>query len=318
MSYLIPETLLQWPWSRQQNVHDAEVGPESTLWIQSFNALDAKSQRAFDLCDFNELRSSCDMMHLFFMIDELSDQETGPVVREQAASIMDAFRNPYAQRPAGESILGEISRQFWGRTLERAKPSALTQQRFIATFDAYTAAVATQANDRDADFVRDIESYLAVRRNTIGTYPSFVFLELGMDLPEDVLEHSIIRDMQRYISELIAVSNDLYSYNIEQARGDSGHNVLTVAMHDLGTGLDGAIKWTGEYCDILERKFKDAANHLPSWGRGIDEQVTHYVSGFGNWARANEVWSFETPRYFGKEGRAVQKNRMVILLPKRF
>jgi len=111
---------------------------------------------------------------------------------------------------------------------------------------------------------------------------------------------------------------DFYSYNIEQARGDSGHNVLTVAMHDLGTDLDGAIKWAGEYCDTLERTFKDAVKHLPSWGSDIDEQVTRYVAGLGNWARANEAWSFETPRYFGKEGRAVQKHRKVILLPKRF
>ena len=56
MSYLpqlsLPDLLAQWPWPGKLNQHYAEVKPESDEWIHSFEALDAKSQRSFDLCNF--------------------------------------------------------------------------------------------------------------------------------------------------------------------------------------------------------------------------------------------------------------------------
>ncbi|KAH7928993.1 terpenoid synthase [Leucogyrophana mollusca] len=317
MHFFIPETLSQWPWPRRLNSRYKEVGASSRAWVNSFNALDVKAQRAFDLCDFNQLRACCDMMNLFFVFDDLSDCEAGPVVRQQASIIMDALMNPASPRPQGECVVGEITRQFWSHTLQFAKPSPLTQRRFIESFDSYTAAVAVQAEDRDRDHIRDFESYLVVRRDTIGTYPCFVFLELGMDLPEDVLNHPLILELERCITDMICLANDLYSYNVEQARGDDGHNAVTVVMYDFDLDLDGALAWIDKYCQALEAEFMENAIRVPSWGEEIDAQVARYIDGLGNWARANEAWSFETPRYFGNEGLLIQKHRKVELLPKR-
>ncbi|EIW80053.1 terpenoid synthase [Coniophora puteana RWD-64-598 SS2] len=316
MSFHIPETLVGWPWSRQLNPYYMEVGTASSLWLRSFNVLDVKAQRAFDLCDVDVLRACCDLMMLLFIYDELSDCEKGSVVQEQAISIMGALRNPGTQRPGGESILGEISRQFWSRTVECAKASILTQERFIKAFDAYTSSVTIEAMDRDANTIRDIESYLVVRRNTIAAYPCFVFLELGMSLPEDVLEDPVIRELKSYIADIIIISNDICSYNVEQARGDT-HNILTVAMHELGTDLDGALTWASEYSNTLEKQFIMAMKQVRSWGDSIDKDVMCYVSGLGNCARANDAWNFESQRYFGKEGLAVQRHRKVVLLPRK-
>jgi Delta6-protoilludene synthase len=67
--FYLPDPLAQWPWPRMLSDHYTEVKPESDAWLQSFEALDAKSQRSFDLCNFRE-------PHLFFVT---SGKLKGPV-----------------------------------------------------------------------------------------------------------------------------------------------------------------------------------------------------------------------------------------------
>lgn len=87
-------------------------------------------------------------------------------------------------------------------------------------------------------------------------------------------------------------------------------------MHELNTDIPGAMKWVDEYHDKLAAKFLSSLKKVPSWGKIIDDQVAIYVDGLGNWVRANDSWSFESQRYFGKRGLEVQEDRWVNLLPK--
>lgn len=56
-------------------------------------------------------RTGCDLMNLFFVIDEYSDISTPEEVRKQKNIVMDALRNPHTPRPEGEWIGGEVARQ---------------------------------------------------------------------------------------------------------------------------------------------------------------------------------------------------------------
>lgn len=56
-------------------------------------------------------RVGCDLMNLFFCIDEYTDLATADVARSQASIVMDAVRNPWKPRPSGEWIIGEMARQ---------------------------------------------------------------------------------------------------------------------------------------------------------------------------------------------------------------
>jgi hypothetical protein len=60
----------------------------------------------------DHMRSGCDLMHLFFMFDEYSDQSTPDEVWRQAEIQMDAFCYPDKPRPRGEWVGGEIARQY--------------------------------------------------------------------------------------------------------------------------------------------------------------------------------------------------------------
>jgi len=57
------------------------------------------------------LRICCDLMNLFFVIDEHSDVTDMQGARRQADVIMDALKNPHVPRPQGEWIGGEVARQ---------------------------------------------------------------------------------------------------------------------------------------------------------------------------------------------------------------
>jgi Delta6-protoilludene synthase len=56
-------------------------------------------------------RSSCDLMHIYFVFDEYSDAAHEDDVQVMANIVMDALRNPHKPRPEGEWVGGEMARQ---------------------------------------------------------------------------------------------------------------------------------------------------------------------------------------------------------------
>ena len=57
------------------------------------------------------LRTGCDLMNLFFALDEYTDVEPAPVVRGMADIVIDALNNPHRPRPEGEILLGLVAQQ---------------------------------------------------------------------------------------------------------------------------------------------------------------------------------------------------------------
>ena len=59
----------------------------------------------------DHLRIACDLMVLFYIFDEFTDQVDGEGARAYAEIVIDALQNPHSERPPGETKLGEIARQ---------------------------------------------------------------------------------------------------------------------------------------------------------------------------------------------------------------
>jgi len=51
-------------------------------------------------------------MNFFFVIEEYTDGQSAPVVRERIETIIDAVRDPHKSRPEGEHLLGQIAKEF--------------------------------------------------------------------------------------------------------------------------------------------------------------------------------------------------------------
>lgn len=106
------------------------------------------------------------------------------------------------------------------------------------------------------------------------------------------------------------------SFNLEQARGDDAHNIITIVKRELNTDVAHAMDWVAARHTQLECEFFSALKRIPTWGEPVDSWVKEYCAGLGNWVRANDQWSFESERYFGKKGMEIMASRSVSLLPK--
>ena len=95
--------------------------------------------------------------------------------------------------------------RFWIRAIATASQPA--QRRFIETFDTYCQSVVQQAADRDSKHIRNIESYLRNRRENIGARPSFALLELGMELPDEVLAHPVVQRLTTWAIDMLILGN---------------------------------------------------------------------------------------------------------------
>ena len=58
------------------------------------------------------LRIAADLMHLLYIADEYTDVESAVGTQEISAIVLDALHNPDKPRPAGESIIGEMIREY--------------------------------------------------------------------------------------------------------------------------------------------------------------------------------------------------------------
>lgn len=156
--------------------------------------------------------------------------------------------------------------------------------------------VVQQAIDRDHKHVRDIESYLSLRRKTIGTKPSYGLIDLHFNIPDYMVQHPHVEHMSDLATDMISMCNDMYSYNKEQATGEADHNLITVVMRQLGVSLEEAYAWVAAYHDDVMEEFLDLYETLPWFPdepESTNQELREYVYGLGDWVRANERWSFE-------------------------
>ncbi|KAF8888381.1 terpenoid synthase [Gymnopilus junonius] len=273
--YHLPDTLKEWPWPRRINRHHEEAKAESDAWFRSFKAFSVESQKAFDRCDFTQLRTACDMTNLFFVFDEYTDSAATHLARHYADVVIDALRNPFKKRPDGEVVLGAIAQEFWARGIQTASANS---QRLVH-----------QAQYRDLHVVPSIETYLQIRRQTIGVYPSFAMIELPYDLPAYVVNHPVVQDLARLSRDLIILDNDILSYNKEQASEEIPHNLITVVMYY-------------EQCNLYQAI-------IPTWDPSVADMANDYLEGIANWVRSNNAWHFESGRYFGDKSKEIEKSR---------
>ncbi|KAG5640845.1 hypothetical protein DXG03_006834 [Asterophora parasitica] len=139
---------------------------------------------------------------------------------------------------------------------------------------------------------------------------------MDLDISEDVMAHPSMDRLRWLAAEFLVLENDLYSYNIEQAAGHGGHNIITVVMKEKGVDLGGALDWVAKYLGQVLDEFKAQCQALPSWGVAVDREVKVYVERLAYFMRGIDCWAFETERYFGTKGREIQEQRVVDLLPK--
>ncbi|PCH35247.1 terpenoid synthase [Wolfiporia cocos MD-104 SS10] len=309
------------------NRHWKQASVESKRWLFNGGNLSQRKRDAFHglkagyltsmcypLAGYPQLRVCCDFMNYLFHLDNISDEMNDEGTMGTAAQVLNVLYHPQSSRP--NSRVGKMTKDYWRRLVATGSPGA--QQRFIETFDMFFQAVTQQAVDRANGVVPDLESYIAIRRDTSGCKPCWALIEYAnnLDLPWEVMDHPVIRGLGEAANDLVTWSNDVFSYNVEQSKGDT-HNMIVVVMRQEGLDLQAAVDFVGDLCKQSIDRFHLLRENLPSWGSELDAQVEIYVDGLADWITGSLKWSFESERYFGKTGLEVKRTRTVTLLPRR-
>jgi len=128
------------------------------------------------------------------------------------------------------------------------------------------------------------------------------------------------------------IFQDIFSFNVEQSRGDT-HNMIVIHMKHDNMTLQAAVDYVGNLCAQTIDSFVENRSKVPSWGPEIDEMVQRYIVGLQDWivgwvvpscttlayllsCHSSLHWSFMTHRYFGTEGATVKESKVVTLLPR--
>ncbi|TFY76926.1 hypothetical protein EWM64_g7086 [Hericium alpestre] len=309
------------------NPSGPDVAKASEQWLLDGAPLSERKRKAFlglksgdlsAMCypdvEADRLRVVADYMNYLFKLDDWSDEFEADEIHVMRDCVMGCLEDPVGF--ATEEPVGLLTKSFFSRFVKTGGPGC--RQRFIDTMELFFRAVTQQALDRINDDIPDLESYIALRRDTSGCKPCFALIEYaaGIDLPDEVVNHRSIKILEDAANDLVSWSNDIYSFNVEQARGDT-HNSVIIVMNEQGLDIQAAMDHVGSLCFATLNTFSRTRASLPSWGPDVDADVEKYVMGLQDWIIGSLHWSFLTKRYFGKNGEEVKNTLTVALLPKK-
>ncbi|KAF9450305.1 terpenoid synthase [Macrolepiota fuliginosa MF-IS2] len=326
-SFILPDLVSHCDFKLKISRHRKQVTVETKQWLfQGDNVVGAKREAYHGLnaglltamtypdAACPQLRVCNDFLTFLFHLDNLSDDMDNRGTRSVADVVLNSLYHPYSSHFPVR--IGRMTRHLFKRIIPTASPG--TQRRFIETMDFFFQSVTQQAQDRAAGVIPDLDSYIALRRDTSGCKPCWALIEFANNLkiPDEVMDHPVIRALGEATNDLVTWSNDIFSYNVEQSKGDT-HNMIPVVMYQNGLDLQTAVDFVGDMCKQSIDRFKAEREKLPSWGPEIDRQVNMYANGLADWIVGSLHWSFESTRYFGTKGRKIKTSRFVELLPLR-
>ncbi|EPT02352.1 hypothetical protein FOMPIDRAFT_1118553 [Fomitopsis schrenkii] len=324
-SFVLPDLISLLPYKGSFNPHYERASTSSSAWVNGYKIVPDRKRAFFQqggselLCayaysyaGYEELRTTMDLVNILFTVDEVSDEQNGKDAYKTGRVFLNSLRDPDWH---DGSALAQMTKDFRKRLLQFNVPACY--RRLLKHCEDYVNAFAVEAELRERDEVLDPESYIVLRRENSAVrfcFGMFGFT-LGLDLPDEIFEHPVMMRLHLAAVDMVCWSNDLYSYNMEQAMGHTGNNVMTVLMKSQQCDLQAAADHVGAHFKQLMESFQVDKARLPSWGPELDAVVAKYVMAMETWVVGNCEWSFETQRYFGVQREEVRRTLVVKLYP---
>ncbi|KAF8580485.1 terpenoid synthase [Ramaria rubella] len=336
--YQLPDLISICPFPSAYHKNGDAIAAASEQWIERTCRVFTEDMRrhldslmggqlaayCYTQCNDERFRLVCDFMLVLFLLDDLSDDLMTRDTEVLADVIMNALAFPESYRPTHmngkeqpevELDASLLTRDYWARLSPGAGPQV--QARFINNLELYLIAVHQQARDRASNNIPTLEKYVSHRRTSSGCKPLFDILEysLDMQLPDYIIEDPRMAKMKDCVNDFVAFSNDIFSYDVEQSRGDT-HNIVTVIMHNYKLDLQRSVDYAGDMCREALNEYCTLKADFPAYSPEINAQLFEYFRGLESWISGSLQWSYLTPRYFGNKGSEIKKHRMVKLSSK--
>ena len=147
--------------------------------------------------------------------------------------------------------------------------------------------------------VLDVESYRVQRRYDSAVYTCQDLIEIteeGLELSAEILTDATFQKLRLLCAQVVAFTNDLFSYEKEVLVHRNPNNLVHVLMTHRSLSLEEA---TRQAVKMINTDIETFITHeqalLPKIER--DKRVHAYVYGMKAWMRGNILWSLETGRY---------------------
>ncbi|KAF9014296.1 isoprenoid synthase domain-containing protein [Cyathus striatus] len=323
--FILPDLISSCPLKDAINPHFDIVARETRLWIDSYKIMsdrkrdqyssgkiEALCSHAYPFACREEFKTICYWVNLLFIIDEISDRQTGKGARVTGDIVVKVLEDP--KWDDGSPLSGMV-KDFSERFIPNAGEN--TQSRFISFMKTYRNAFSFEAELRQEDKILDMASFIQLRKDDSAVPGCLALVEyaLGYNFPHEVWEHEIFQAACEAVVEYVSFANDIYSYDMEQSGNIAGLNIVTVLMHENNIPLQEAMDRAGIYVNKQLKIYLEAKSRMPSLG--FSQDACHFIEAIGHWMIGSIEWSLEGQRYFGPRHLDVKHTRIVTLTPRR-
>ncbi|KAI0334297.1 terpenoid synthase [Cubamyces sp. BRFM 1775] len=281
-------------WFKRRNVYS---GTKQQRFLS--HRFDVYAGMSFPDADVDHLQTCIAFFFWAFSFDDLSDEgalQSKPDAVQVGVDIsMDVLRNPDA--PAPDFAYAAMLHDIWRRFRATASPGACN--RFFHAVESWMNSQVEQARNRSTDEIPSVESFIVLRRRTIGgpIVEAMVEYSLDLQIPEHIWNHPVLQEMSKAVIDIMTWPNDLCSFNKEQADGDF-QNLVFCIMIERDTDLQSAVDIL---TDMLAQRIADYVRYkaqLPSFGPELDAELARYNKAIEQYTQGTIVWYYRSPRYF--------------------
>lgn len=174
------------------------------------------------------------------------------------------------------------------------------RQRFLAEVEAYLfGGTLVSLQHWQQGGPPGVVEYMAMRELDSSVFPCISVGRLAdaVTLPAEVLEHPLVRALERHTVRHVAFTNDLVSYQKEVLRMGSPCNLVHVIARDAGLGLEAAVERVLRIINAEAHGFEGTRAALPTFGAAIDAELGRYLDGMTAWIRGNLEFSLQSARF---------------------
>jgi len=147
--------------------------------------------------------------------------------------------------------------------------------------------------------VPEVEPYRVQRRYDSSMYACEDLIEIteeGLELPAEILSDARFQTLRHLCTEVVAFTNDVFSYEKEVLKHRNPNNLLHVLMTHRSLSLQEATTQAIEIINTDVETFVAQERGLRA-KLALDERLHAYVQGMKAWMRGNLLWSLQTGRY---------------------
>lgn len=308
------------PFITRLNPHHDESWAESRRWLvemdliqgeQAIQRLDRSgfsqlTARAYPNASPYDLKIAMNWLIWLFLFDDQLDECCLGHQKEQADLILGRLLKLTLNADETNSApFSPVERAFVSLWREYAhRLSAEQQNRFSQNIRNYLSSLRWEVTARSEDALPGVLTFIEIRRDTGAVRMVLDIIEfcLNDEIPALLADSLAMQLLKNCTVDVICMSNDLFSFEKERARGDV-NNLVLVWEQNVGCSREEAANSIYRFIIDRQNLFIETRIKLETELREIAmteakrEMIRQYVEGMAHWMRANLDFSLSTPRY---------------------